>query len=208
MTTGERIKAARKKKGMTQAELANKLGISFVGVSQWENDIRNPKYETLEKIAKELDVGVWELKGVTVTSIGDVIAELRDERDISATQLSAMTDIPLQRVQEFEFSSAVPTIEELSKLAAALRVPVSAFYDKSPHLSKFDTQLISEAIDVAFRAVYRKQGDIALEDDPAYQILVRIDNALSELNPKGQQVAVERVEELTKIPDYRKAEDK
>lgn len=208
MTTGERIKAARKKRGMTQAELASKLGISFVGVSQWENDIRNPKYETLEKIAKVLDVDVWELKGVTVTSIGDVIAELREERDISATQLSAMTDIPLQRVQEFEFSSAVPTIEELSKLAAALRVPVSAFYDKSPHILKFDTKLISEAIDVAIRSMRPDLSSDTLKDDPAYQALVRIDNALSQLNPKGQQVAVERVEELTKIPDYQLAEDK
>ena len=61
MTTGERIKAARKKAGMTQAELAEKLEIPFQSVSQWERDIRNPKKETLEKIAEKLGVDPLEL---------------------------------------------------------------------------------------------------------------------------------------------------
>lgn len=58
MTTGARIKAARKAAGMTQAELATKLGISFQSVAQWENDLRNPKYETLQKIANALGITV------------------------------------------------------------------------------------------------------------------------------------------------------
>ena len=63
MTTGERIKAARKAAGMTQAELAAKLGISYVGVSQWENDLRNPKYETLQRIASALNTVPFMLLG-------------------------------------------------------------------------------------------------------------------------------------------------
>ena len=51
LTTGERIKQARKQAGMTQKELAKKLGISYVGVSQWENNLRNPKQETIQRIA-------------------------------------------------------------------------------------------------------------------------------------------------------------
>ena len=61
MTTGELIKAARKKAGMTQAQLAEKLGISYVGVSQWENDLRNPKLDTLQRIASALGVPVQDL---------------------------------------------------------------------------------------------------------------------------------------------------
>lgn len=63
MTTGQRIKEARKKAGLTQAALAEKLGISYVGVSQWENDLRNPKYETLQRIATALGVSVADLLG-------------------------------------------------------------------------------------------------------------------------------------------------
>ena len=46
---------------MTQAELAKRLGISYVGVSQWERGIRNPKYSTLKKIADILGVWVYDL---------------------------------------------------------------------------------------------------------------------------------------------------
>lgn len=61
MTTGQRIKAARKKAGITQAALAQKLDIPFQSISQWERDIRNPKKETIESIAKALNVDPLEL---------------------------------------------------------------------------------------------------------------------------------------------------
>lgn len=61
MTTGQLIRAARKEAKMTQAELAQKLGISYVGVSQWENDLRNPKYDTIKRIAAALGVEWTEL---------------------------------------------------------------------------------------------------------------------------------------------------
>lgn len=56
MTTGERIKAARINAGLTQRELAERLNVSFVNISQWENGVRNPKIETLQKIADALNV--------------------------------------------------------------------------------------------------------------------------------------------------------
>lgn len=56
MTTGQRIKEARKNAKMTQAELAGKLGVPYQSVSQWERDTRNPKYETLKKIADAIGV--------------------------------------------------------------------------------------------------------------------------------------------------------
>lgn len=61
MTTGQRIKSARKKANMTQAELAQKLDIPFQSVSQWERGIRSPKIETLAKIANALNVSLSDL---------------------------------------------------------------------------------------------------------------------------------------------------
>ncbi len=54
MAVGARIKAARKAAGMTQAELAEKLNLPFQSVSQWERGYRNPKYDTLKRIANAL----------------------------------------------------------------------------------------------------------------------------------------------------------
>ena len=63
MTVGERIRTARKQAGMTQRELADKLEISYVGVSQWESGRRNPKGSTLARIAEVLDVPLAYLQG-------------------------------------------------------------------------------------------------------------------------------------------------
>lgn len=70
MTTGQRIKAARKAAGMTQKELGEKLGLSFQSIAQWENDLRNPKVETLQRIANALLVRVSDLTDPVAYDLG------------------------------------------------------------------------------------------------------------------------------------------
>lgn len=67
MTVGERIKEARKKAKMTQNELAQKMGIPFQSISQWERDLRKPKYETLARIATALGCNISDLTGAPFT---------------------------------------------------------------------------------------------------------------------------------------------
>lgn len=85
LTTGQLIKDARKKAGMTQKELADKLGLSFQAVAQWENDLRNPKYDTLEKIARALGVATYTLtqaSGSFESAIKEARGKLEIEEDI------------------------------------------------------------------------------------------------------------------------------
>ena len=56
MNTGERIKQARKRAGITQKELGDLVGMSYQQVAQYEKGTRNPKLETLSKIADALNV--------------------------------------------------------------------------------------------------------------------------------------------------------
>lgn len=72
MTIGELIKTTRKRAGMTQKQLAEKLGVSYVNISQLENDQRTPKYETVLSIAAALGVEWEELVPVNIQ--GDMIA--------------------------------------------------------------------------------------------------------------------------------------
>ena len=58
MTTGEKIRAARKKAGLTQTELAERLGVGYSAVGQWELGLRNPKFETLKKISAALGCSI------------------------------------------------------------------------------------------------------------------------------------------------------
>lgn len=53
---GQRIKAARERKGYTQEQLAERLNMSVQHVSVIERGVKAPKLETFIRIANELDV--------------------------------------------------------------------------------------------------------------------------------------------------------
>ena len=58
---GRRIKAARKKASMTQARLAEEIGMSEVHISNMESGTGNPSLATLVDIANVLSVSTDEL---------------------------------------------------------------------------------------------------------------------------------------------------
>ncbi len=60
-TLGARIAMKRKAKGMTQEELANKLGVSAQAVSKWENDVSCPDISLLPELVQLLDCTTDEL---------------------------------------------------------------------------------------------------------------------------------------------------
>lgn len=60
---GKQLKALRKEKGYTQAELAKKLHLTPKAISFYENNQREPDIETLYKIADIFDVSIDYLNG-------------------------------------------------------------------------------------------------------------------------------------------------
>ena len=60
---------------MTQVELANKLGIPYQSIGQWERGVRNPKVETIGKIARALDVNLLSILEGSVT-VEEISAEI------------------------------------------------------------------------------------------------------------------------------------
>lgn len=62
MTLGERIRKARKGK-MTQAELANLIGVHEITVRRWELGERLPDTDALKKLSQVLGISAGELMG-------------------------------------------------------------------------------------------------------------------------------------------------
>ena len=54
ISIAEKIKGARELAGLTQAQLAEKVGTTPQNISQYERGIRKPKYETLLKISNAI----------------------------------------------------------------------------------------------------------------------------------------------------------
>lgn len=51
---GEMIRTLRTLAGLTQKELAEKVGVSTITIQQYERNVRTPRLEIAEKIAKIL----------------------------------------------------------------------------------------------------------------------------------------------------------
>ena len=65
MGIGDRITEARKQKGLSQAELAKRSGLSQAGISYIEKGLRSPSTDTLELLASALGCSVSYLMGET-----------------------------------------------------------------------------------------------------------------------------------------------
>ena len=65
---GERIRAVRKKKGLTQTELGNAVGVEIKTIHRWEKGERTPRVEELKRLAKALNVDVNELLNWTIVN--------------------------------------------------------------------------------------------------------------------------------------------
>lgn len=63
--TSNRIKELRMDKGLSQNELAKKVGVSNQLISFYERGKRNPKIETWQKLADFFDVTVPYLQGIS-----------------------------------------------------------------------------------------------------------------------------------------------
>lgn len=73
-----RIKELRNKKGVTQTDIANLLGIGKSSISRFENGKRNPKPDNWNKMADYFNVSVAYLKGFKVWT-KEEIAEIAYE---------------------------------------------------------------------------------------------------------------------------------
>lgn len=73
---GTTLKELRKKRGLTQEQLAEYLGISSQAVSKWENNISYPDVSLLPVLANYFQVSTDELLGVDTAKRTETIQKL------------------------------------------------------------------------------------------------------------------------------------
>lgn len=119
MTTGQRIKLARKGAGLTQKELGQKLGITYQTVAQWENNLRNPKHETLMRIAEALDITIDYLWGFT---------DSPDTRIATQGDIDKFDGEPVYTAKNLS-QSEMEMVEKFKRLPPDERIRIEAIID-------------------------------------------------------------------------------
>ena len=106
---GERIAALRRVRGLSQAELAGRLGISPSAMGMYEQGRREPSVQIIIALARELDVSTdFLLTGKSAPPESDPLPKLLEFCvDAADRKLEARTDRPFSR-------------QELATLFAAL----------------------------------------------------------------------------------------
>ena len=82
MSLGNRLFHARKKQGLSQEDVAGKLGVSRQTVSKWESGQSYPDFQRLVLLADYFDISLDEL--VRGLDVGDVRALNESEKQLSS----------------------------------------------------------------------------------------------------------------------------
>ena len=84
MMIGARLRDTRKSQGLTQEDLAKKVGTDARTIWRWENGKTNPSWEMISRISDELDVTIEFLIGKSDDPMPSDAPLTADEKHILA----------------------------------------------------------------------------------------------------------------------------
>ena len=91
---GSRIRFARKEKGLSQMDLAVRLGVSQPTIANWESGVHDPRQMTLAKVAKALEIPLSWLAS------GERSAAERDKHPTAAYIRRGLFHVPIVRLED------------------------------------------------------------------------------------------------------------
>lgn len=167
-TIGERIRELRNDRGMTQKELGERAGIAEPTIRRYELGKLNPKFETVQKIAKALEVPTSCVYGMSI----------QNDEDKQNTVEKMLSDAVLPDgdvdIEKFTESVVKDKATILASELVQMRLATGRLYESS--MQSWTDEGILTALGAAFKT----------------------------LNRIGKIEALNRVDELAKIPDYQR----
>lgn len=187
MGIGSFLLYARKKSGLTQKQLAERLNISPVGIAQWEKDKRNPKPDTMKRIALALNPDCEEiLRQGEPVSYADLFVAHDERVHDAAEEVKEVLD---EKVREEEaFGNTVTSLQKRLWASEETNRTIDKYLVGS-----------NEVLDQLFP----KQTDLLLPypdfQDPNVQKVLQL---MAVMNDRGRSAVLRHVQELSEIPSY------
>ncbi|GAW91066.1 helix-turn-helix domain-containing protein [Calderihabitans maritimus] len=151
MSLGSKIRDFRKERGLTLAQLGEKINVSASYISSIERDLKKPTIPMLKKISDALNIPITYLLIETADIVtGEKLKLVREGRNLTIEELAEISEVPAESIRRFEEGTAQPTLEQLEKLSEALNVTIRYFLERSTGRST----TLGERV----RAARKKQG--------------------------------------------------
>jgi len=112
-TFGDRLAGAREAAGLTQEDLAQRLGVRLTTVQNWEEDLAEPRGNRLQMLAGMLNVSLTWL----LTAEGDGLVD----PDAAPAPLSVGAEAALAELQRLRVG-AIALADELAQLERQMRL--------------------------------------------------------------------------------------
>lgn len=154
---GERIRELREQAGMSQLELANKLGISRTAIARYEGGVASPS-RRLKVLADALDVSVdYLLNGAGEyevsshpTGIGKRIQLLRTLANMDKRTLAVRCGVNTRAVTAWEEERSAPSLTAVAIMADVLKASTDYILgrakssDATPAISRLVTDMVEQ----------------------------------------------------------------
>ena len=118
-TLGSRIRAKRLELGLTQADLAERFGVTTLAVRQWESEKRFPSETNRQRVIGWLSTPV-RLNSAQLTDVVSLVALMKQKRqhlDISAFSMTRILGVSKNRVYDWESGATAPSEESCEKIS-------------------------------------------------------------------------------------------
>lgn len=141
----EKLKVLRKKKGLTQQQIADKIGVNRGSYSNWEKGKREPSFENLSMLACIFDVSIdfllseyleiskeayLKLKEEKKNLFSVRLKELRLKKGLTQTELGEKVGVKQSTFTNWENGKREPSYENLVKLADLLEVSLDSLFGR------------------------------------------------------------------------------
>lgn len=183
MDVGSKIRKARKSKGFTQIKVAELAGIAVNSLRLYESGKRQPHIEQLQKIAHALQIDIYDLIDSGFGALDAVLPSNWQGVNLDHAKIdSKFLSVLLSNLTKLDRNSAVYLRSRNAIFALA----------ESSGLSNMALNFIEEHEKLSEQStIYFSNSQKLIE-------------AFNQLNTEGQETAIDRVQELGKIPEYRR----
>lgn len=209
MTFGEKLRTARKKKKLTQKELASKIGAAHNSISNWENDQNKPDPDTIQELCWVLDVTPNYFFSNEKTNWETGLAHFPNIRPIETKKIPLLGKIACGKptFAEEQFETFIDASADLqadfclqakgdSMINARIHDGDIVFVRQQPEVEngQIAAVIINDEATLKRVSYFPEKSMLILKpENPAYEDLVYIGSELEDVHILGKAVAFQSI---------------